>query len=141
MSEFHVHPIPPLYDAQSRVLILGSFPSVKSREAAFFYGHPQNRFWRVISLLLGCAVPKTTEEKAAIAAYAASLVSALSAHLAEEDTIAISGFGQFEVKRKMERIIINPSSKQRMLVPPKIVVGFKPGATLKERINQKKVKE
>lgn len=74
-------------------------------------------------------------------AYAASLVSALSAHLAEEDTIAISGFGQFEVKRKMERIIINPSSKQRMLVPPKIVVGFKPGATLKERINQKNVKE
>ena len=66
MSEFHVHPIPPLYDAQSRVLILGSFPSVKSREAAFFYGHPQNRFWRVISLLLGCAVPKTTEEKAAM---------------------------------------------------------------------------
>lgn len=66
MSEFHVHPIPPLYDAQSRVLILGSFPSVKSREAAFFYGHPQNRFWRVISLLLGCAIPKTTEEKAAM---------------------------------------------------------------------------
>ena len=48
MTEHIVHPIPPLYDADSRVLILGSFPSVKSREAAFFYGHPQNRFWRVL---------------------------------------------------------------------------------------------
>ena len=46
-----VHPIPPLFDAQSRVLILGSFPSVKSREAKFFYGHPQNRFWRVLATL------------------------------------------------------------------------------------------
>ena len=49
MTEHIVHPIPPLYDADSRVLILGSFPSVKSREAAFFYGHPQNRFWRVMA--------------------------------------------------------------------------------------------
>ena len=54
-----VHPFPPLYDADSRVLVLGSFPSVKSREAMFFYGHPQNRFWRVMAALLGCEVPKT----------------------------------------------------------------------------------
>ncbi len=60
------HPFPPLYDADSRVLILGSFPSVKSREAMFFYGHPQNRFWRVLAALLGCAVPQTVEEKAAM---------------------------------------------------------------------------
>ena len=58
------HPIPPLYDAQSRVLILGSFPSVKSREAAFFYGHPQNRFWRVLAAVLGCPVPSSIPEKA-----------------------------------------------------------------------------
>ena len=43
------HPFPPLYDKNSRVLILGSFPSVKSREMMFFYGHPQNRFWKVIA--------------------------------------------------------------------------------------------
>lgn len=42
------HTIPPLYDADSRVLILGSFPSPKSREAGFYYGHPQNRFWRAV---------------------------------------------------------------------------------------------
>ena len=57
LTEHIVHPIPPLYDADSRVLILGSFPSVKSREAAFFYGHPQNRFWRVMARVLGCETP------------------------------------------------------------------------------------
>lgn len=57
------HPIPPLYDENSKVLILGSFPSVKSREQMFFYGHPQNRFWKVISAVMGTALPETTEEK------------------------------------------------------------------------------
>ncbi|MEE1105476.1 MAG: DNA-deoxyinosine glycosylase, partial [Ruminococcus sp.] len=42
MAEQLIHPFPPLFDSESRVLILGSFPSVKSREARFFYGHPQN---------------------------------------------------------------------------------------------------
>lgn len=58
-----LHPIPPLYDANSRILILGSFPSVKSRETAFFYGHPQNRFWKVISALLDEKTPETIDEK------------------------------------------------------------------------------
>ena len=58
-----VHPIPPLYRADSRILILGSFPSVKSRETAFFYGHGQNRFWRVLSALFASPLPKTVEEK------------------------------------------------------------------------------
>ena len=48
-----LHTIAPVYDENSRILILGSFPSVKSREAAFFYGHPQNRFWRVLAAVLG----------------------------------------------------------------------------------------
>ena len=57
------HPIPPLYDENSKILILGSFPSVKSREAAFFYGHPQNRFWRTLAAVLSEDTPKTMEEK------------------------------------------------------------------------------
>ena len=57
------HPIPPLYDENSKVLILGSFPSVKSREQMFFYGHPQNRFWRVLALVFGEDTPLTIEEK------------------------------------------------------------------------------
>lgn len=58
-----VHPIPPLYNKNSIILILGSFPSVKSREAMFFYGHPQNRFWKVIAALLKEPVPQSVEEK------------------------------------------------------------------------------
>ncbi|MBE6718395.1 MAG: DNA-deoxyinosine glycosylase [Ruminococcaceae bacterium] len=57
------HPFPPLYDKNSKVLILGSFPSVKSREQMFFYGHPQNRFWKVISTVMSADTPVTIEEK------------------------------------------------------------------------------
>lgn len=57
------HPIPPVFDRNSKVLILGSFPSVKSREAQFFYGHPQNRFWKVTSAVFGVQEPHTFEEK------------------------------------------------------------------------------
>lgn len=57
------HPIEPLYDEHSEVLILGSFPSVRSREQGFFYGHPQNRFWRVVAGVCGCAVPESIEQK------------------------------------------------------------------------------
>lgn len=62
-KNFIIHPIPPLYDENSRILILGSFPSVKSREAAFFYGHPQNRYWAVVAKILGEKKPETVEEK------------------------------------------------------------------------------
>lgn len=58
-----IHPFPPLYDSKSRILILGSFPSVKSREQQFFYGHPQNRFWKVVSAVFEKPVPQTIEEK------------------------------------------------------------------------------
>ncbi|MCR5732788.1 MAG: DNA-deoxyinosine glycosylase, partial [Sphaerochaetaceae bacterium] len=57
------HPIPPLFSSESKVLILGSFPSVKSREVGFFYGHRMNRFWKVISAVVGKGVPETIEEK------------------------------------------------------------------------------
>ena len=60
-----VHPIPPVYDGASRILILGSFPSVRSRETGFFYGHPQNRFWRVLAAVTGETAPQTVPEKRA----------------------------------------------------------------------------
>ena len=59
------HPFPPLYNENSKILILGSFPSVKSREQLFFYGHPQNRFWKVVSAVFGEKTPVTIEEKKA----------------------------------------------------------------------------
>lgn len=58
-----VHPIPPTFDKTSRILVLGSFPSPKSRESGYFYGHPQNRFWRIIADLFDEEVPVTVEEK------------------------------------------------------------------------------
>ena len=60
------HPFPALYDQHSRILILGSFPSVKSREQQFFYGHPQNRFWKVIAAVLSCDTPQSIPEKKAM---------------------------------------------------------------------------
>lgn len=58
-----LHTIPPVYDRSSRILILGSFPSVKSRESGFYYGHPQNRFWKVLSAVLQTPLPCTNAEK------------------------------------------------------------------------------
>lgn len=57
------HNIEPVYDKNSQILILGSFPSVKSREAQFFYGHKQNRFWKVLAAVFDCPVPETVEQK------------------------------------------------------------------------------
>ena len=64
MEHTHVeHPFGPLYDRDSRILILGSFPSVASRQQDFYYGHPYNRFWKVLASLFDEKVPKTIEEK------------------------------------------------------------------------------
>ena len=57
------HTINPIYDENSKILILGSFPSVKSREEMFFYGHPKNRFWKVLSSVFGVPEPTTITEK------------------------------------------------------------------------------
>ena len=59
------HPFPPVFDANSHTLILGSFPSVKSREDGFFYGHPQNRFWRVLSSIYQSDCPTSIDDKKA----------------------------------------------------------------------------
>ena len=60
-----IHPIQPVFDKDSRVLILGSFPSVRSREEGFFYGHPQNRFWKVTARVCGDEMPRSIDEKKA----------------------------------------------------------------------------
>ena len=60
------HSFPPVWDKDSQWLILGSFPSVKSREQGFFYGHPRNRFWKVLSTIVECREPATIEEKKAL---------------------------------------------------------------------------
>ena len=95
------HPIPPLYDEQSRVLILGSFPSVKSREQGFFYGHPQNRFWRVLAEVFNCETPVTVDAKSRFL---------YSHHLAVWDVIAscdIVGSSDSSIKN----VVVNDVSK------------------------------
>lgn len=63
MGEIFTHTFEPIFDKNSEILVLGSFPSVKSRENNFYYAHPQNRFWRVVASVYFCPVPKTVEEK------------------------------------------------------------------------------
>lgn len=73
------HPFPPVMDNGSRILILGSFPSVKSREEGFFYGHPRNRFWPMLAQIFGEPTPLTIPEKQSLL---------LRHHLALWDVIA-----------------------------------------------------
>ena len=63
-----------------------------------------------------------------------ALIAEMTAQLEEETAISVSGFGNFEVKKKLERVVVNPSTKQRMLVPPKMVLNFKPSSNLKEKL-------
>ena len=116
-----IHPIPPLYDADCRILILGSFPSVKSREAMFFYGHPQNRYWKLIARLFGESVPETIEEKKRLA---------LTHHIAMWDTIrscTITGSSDSSIRdvvpndlsvildhSKVERIFCNGATSHKL---------------------------
>ena len=111
MSERILHPFPPLFDSESRTLILGSFPSVKSREAMFFYGHPQNRFWRLTALLCHEDTPQTVEEKS-------SLI--LRHHLALWDSIrscTITGSSDSSVRDVVPndlRVIFDNSKTERV---------------------------
>ena len=104
------HPIPPVFDEQSRILILGSFPSVKSREGCFFYHHPQNRFWKVLAGVLEQPVPETIEQKKTFL---------LQNHIAVWDVIAscaIEGSSDSSIKNvvpnDLETILNNSGIRQ-----------------------------
>ena len=117
------HPFPPLYDKNSRVLILGSFPSVKSREMMFFYGHPQNRFWKVIAGIFDEEIPNSIEEKKKLI---------LGNHLALWDVIAeceIVGSSDASIKNArandlseildnapIRKIIVNGKTAERLYI-------------------------
>ena len=66
--------------------------------------------------------------------YVNDVVEAMGDHFQDDDSVLIPTFGTFEVKKKMERIMVNPSTGQRMLVPPKLVLTFKPNVSWKERV-------
>ena len=120
-SAHQVHPFPPLWDEHSRILILGSFPSIKSREQRFFYGHPQNRFWPLLARLLKEEAPRTIEEKRAMV---------LKHHIALWDSIAscdIVGSSDSSIRdvvpndlrpilvgSKVTRVFVNGKTAERM---------------------------
>lgn len=107
------HPIPPLFDENAKILILGSFPSVKSRECGFYYGHPQNRFWKVTAFVFGEEVPYTVEEKRSMI---------LRNHVALWDVIAscdITGSSDSSIKNVVPndvKRVINSSNVQKIYV-------------------------
>ena len=68
--------------------------------------------------------------------YVNSVVEAMGDHFQEGDSVLIPTFGTFEVKKKLERVIVNPTTGQRMLVPPKLVLAFKPNPTWKDKIKK-----
>lgn len=111
------HPIAPVCRPDAKVLILGSFPSVRSREAGFFYGHPQNRFWRVLAALFDCALPQTVEEKTAMLTRH---------HVALWDVIAsceITGSSDSSIKN------VQPNDLQALLAGSRIRAIFCNGQT------------
>lgn len=117
------HGIPPVFDESSRVLILGSFPSVKSRETKFFYGHPLNRFWRVLSAVYGAPCPESVAEKKRLL---------LDNRVALWDVIAeceITGSGDSSIKNarindlgeifsaaRIERVFCNGATAHRLYI-------------------------
>lgn len=72
----------------------------------------------------------TKEATALVNAFAAEI----TAQLEDENTISINGFGTFEVRKKLERVVVNPTTKQRQLVPPKMVVNFKASPVMKDKM-------
>lgn len=65
-----------------------------------------------------------------------TVVASMGEHFMEGDTVQLPNFGAFEVKKKLERVMVNPATGQRMLVPPKLVLSFKPSPTWKEKIKE-----
>ena len=113
MSEYEslTHSFEPVFDQESKILILGTFPSVKSRENHFYYGHPQNRFWRILAALTGQKIPQTVSEKRAFL---------LEQHIAIWDVIAscdIIGSSDSTIKNVVPAdlpVILNHAPIQRI---------------------------
>ena len=64
---------------------------------------------------------------------AKTLIEAMGRHFENGESVVVNGFGTFEVRKRLERVIVNPTSGQRMLIPPKLVLGFKPSSIIKEQ--------
>ncbi len=118
------HEFPPVWDGSSEILILGSFPSVKSREEGFFYGHPRNRFWDVMAAVTGRPKPVTIKEKKTLL---------LSSHIAVWDVIGscqIQGSSDSSIRDVTANDILGILSRAPVR---KILANGKTAAKLYER--------
>lgn len=120
MKQHIVHPIPPFFDAESKILILGSFPSVKSREQMFFYGHPQNRFWKVIAAVFDDSVPVTVQEKKAfLAKHRIAMWDVIGSCDIEGSSdssiknVSANDLSQILYNSKVERIFVNGKTAEK----------------------------
>ena len=86
-------------------------------------------FTAELSSRTGVSVKETTD-------LIGKLIDEMTEELVEGNAVAILGFGTFDVKKKAERISVSPTTKQRMLVPPKLVLSFKPSSLLRDRVNK-----
>ena len=122
--EEQVHTIAPVDNTESRILILGSFPSVKSREEGFFYGHPQNRFWKVLARVFQTEVPATIPEKRTF--------------LLEHRVAVWDVIGQCEIMGSSDSSIRNviPNPIQKILEETKIKRIFVNGKKAEELYNR-----
>lgn len=76
---------------------------------------------------------KTGYSSKDVSQYVSSLLNIMSQALQDGNSVSIQGFGTFDVKKKLERVSVNPVTHQRMLIPPKLVLSYKPSVTLKEK--------
>ena len=124
------HSIDPVYDSNSEILVLGSFPSVKSRQQKFFYGHPQNRFWKVLAAVMEEDVPETIEDKKEF------LIRNRIAVWDVIDSCIIDGSSDSSIKN------VVPSDLEKIILNTKIKHIFANGATarkLYEKHHEKKL--
>lgn len=115
-----IHSFPPFYKSSSKLLILGSFPSVRSREQGFFYGHPQNRFWKMLAAVYGEAVPKDIPEKKALlerhevalydVIYACDIVGSSDSSIRN---VTPADIGSIIADSQISRIILNGKTAER----------------------------
>ena len=125
-SQNIIHQIPPVWDSESRVLILGTMPSPKSREAGFFYMHPQNRFWKVLPAVFGEALRCSNNSPDREAAILERHDFLLRHHIALWDVLAscqISGAADSSIKNA------RPNNFEQILGHSKISLVFCTGKT------------
>ena len=119
------HPIQPIYNEDSKILILGSFPSVKSREQGFFYGHPQNRFWKVLASIFEDELPITIEDKKVfLTKHHVALWDSIASCViqgssdASIQNVEINNVQEIIEKTKIQTIVLNGKAASKYFVKP-----------------------